>query len=456
MQFLKLNTAGMRGVIAEGLTPESAIRFSAAYGSYLEKGTVIVARDSRISSIMLYNAVCASLMSTGCQVILADLCTSPELSYLITAKKADGGILIGAGHHKNNWNAIIPFNSLGSYLNQIQCQEMLDIYHGGEFQNGSWNEIGKTLDLGIDYKKDYVDKVYDFIDVNIINKKPLRVVVDFCNGPGSLLIELLKKHINTEFIVVNRCTSGPTPHNPEPRPSSAYQVQSIVESVNADIGFVFNSDMTRFSIVTNTGKRLSEEMGFPLLLNYLLPKQKDNKTVVTNHTSTRMIDDIVEKHKGQLIKTSVGESQIIDKMIETGASLGGDGSGSFTASKSLRSFDSFIGFLTILEAMSSSGRTIQELVDELPKYHIIKKNVPCGASANGYRLLKGADQFFPNAKVTEIDGTRFDLAEGWVHLRPSRTEPVIRMTVEHKNEERAEDLTLQVRGALERLVTTWR
>ena len=456
MQFLKLNTAGMRGIIAKGLTPDTAIRFSAAYGSYLEKGTIIVARDSRISSTMLYNAVCSSLMSTGCTVILADLCTSPELSYLIREKKADGGILIGAGHQKNNWNAIIPFNNLGSYLNQIQCQEMLDIYHGGEFQNGAWNEIGQTIELPLDYKNGYINKVCEFFNVDTVNKRPLKVVVDFCNGPGSLLIEALQEHISTEFIVVNRCTSGPTPRNPEPRPSSAYQVQSIVESVKADIGFVFNSNMSRFSIVTNTGKRLSEEMGFPLLLNYLLPKQTENRTVVTNHTSTRMIDDVVQKHNGTLIKTSVGESQIIDKMIETGAVLGGDGSGSFTAATSLRSFDCFIGFLTVLEAMAASGQTIQELVDQLPKYHIIKKNVPCGAAAHAYKLLKGANQFFPEAKITEVDGIRFDLEEGWVHLRPSRTEPVIRMTVEHKNREQAEDLTLQVRGALERLVTAWR
>ena len=456
MQFLKLNTAGMRGIIAKGLTPDTAIRFSAAYGSYLEKGTVIVARDSRISSTMLYNAVCASLMSTGCQVLLADLCTSPELSYLIKEKKADGGMLIGAGHQKNNWNAIIPFNSLGSYLNQIQCQEMLDIYHGGEFKNGSWDEIGQTSTLNHDYKKNYIRTVCNFVNLKAINKKRLKVVVDFCNGPGSLLMETLQQHINAEFIIVNRCTSGPTPHNPEPRPSSAYQVQSIVESIKADIGFVFNSNMSRFSIVTNTGERLSEEVGFPLLLNYLLPKQTENRIVVTNHTSTRMIDDIVQKYNGVLVKTSVGESQIIDKMIETGASLGGDGSGSFTASSALHAFDSFIGFLTILEAMSSSEKTIQELVNELPKYHIIKKNVPCGATAHAYKLLKGADQFFPEAKVTEIDGIRFDLEQGWIHLRPSRTEPVIRMTVEHKNREQAEDLTLQVRGALERLVTIWR
>jgi phosphomannomutase len=446
----------MRGIIANGLTPDTAIRFSAAYGSYLERGTIIVAHDSRISSIMLYNAVVSSLMSTGCQVILADLCTSPELSFLIQTHKTDGGILIGAGHHKNNWNAIIPFNNLGSYLNQIQCQEMLDIYHGGEFQNGSWQEIGATINLSLDYKKEYINNICKFIEVDTLNSKPIKVVVDFCNGPGSLLIKELQKHLKIEFIVVNRCTSGPTPHNPEPRPSSAYQVQSIVESVQADIGFVFNSNMSRFSIVTNIGKRLSEEMGFPLLLNYLLSKKLENKLIVTNHTSTRMIDDVVRKHHGQLIKTSVGESQIIDKIIETGAAFGGDGSGSFTAAHSLHAFDSFLAFLTILEAMTSSGKTIQELVDELPNYHIIKKNVPCGAAAHAYKLLKGADQFFPDAQVTEVDGIRFDLEEGWVHLRPSRTEPVIRMTVEHKNREKAEDLTLQVRGALERLVTAWR
>ncbi len=450
MQFLRVGTSGMRGKLAHGLSPDVAMRYLAAIGSYMQNEKIVITRDSRVSSNMFYNLALSALISSGCEVVELELGCAPELSYAILSEGAKGGVLISAGHHRAGWNAITPFNSDGSYFNSVQTQELLDIYHSNEFVNSTWDQIGSVALTDNKIITNYVQKLLSTVNIDAIKQKSYKVVLDFCNGPGSLIADYMKSACNLDLVIINRCKSGHLPHDPEPRPRNASQVKTLVDALDADIGFVFSSDMSRLSVVTASGNCLSEEATFPLVLKYFFNCNNYNGKVVSTFCSSRMVDDIVEASDAQLAKVATGQSYVIDKMIETGAEIGGEGSGSVAIKENLLSYDGFHSFLKIVEAMATTNKTIDQLVGELPVYHIVKKKISCHPG-QGYSIVRNAHSFFPDAHFSEDDGARFDWEDGWLHLRPSKTEPILRMIVEHKSKEKAEDLSLQVRGLIERL-----
>ncbi len=451
MRFLRLGVAGMRGEVGSGLTPLNAINFASSFGSWLDGGVVVVGRDTRVSSDMLYNAVVAALLSCGCRVYNAGICPAPLLHFAVPALNADGGILIGAGHHPANWNAIVPLNRTGAYLNSMQVQELLDIYHAARYDIRKWNGVGQVDAVPSDIGESYLDTILAQVDTAAIAGCHFKIIADFCNGSGSILAESFARRLGLEMIGINNELSGILPHDPEPRPRSGFQARSIMRPLNADAGFVFNSDMSRISVVTNSGETLSEEYTFPLVADHLLSKS-GRGIVITNTCTTRTLDDIVSSHGGEVIKTKVGQAYIIDMMQEHGAVLGGDGSGSVAAGP-VKGYDSFTGIALILEALALNKCTLDKLTSRLPRYELSKKKIPCQA-ANAYSMLRRLRGHFPDAEVNEEDGIRFDWPDGWIHLRNSSTEPIIRMIVEWKNREEAEERAVQMRGIMERLVSS--
>ncbi|HBC89457.1 MAG TPA: hypothetical protein DCZ94_21170 [Lentisphaeria bacterium] len=451
MQSLRLGSAGMRGEIGSALTPTLVINFASAFGTYVEGGKVVIGRDSRSSSPMLHIAVTSALQSCGCKIIDAGLCSAPFLQFLVTHLKADGGLLIGAGHHPAEWNAIVPIGENGAYLNNRRMQELLDVYHNGHFRNCVWNKIGKLEPLPEKAYDKYLDKICGLIDTNLISARKFKVIADFCGGSGSCLAKGFAERLGIELIPLNDTPTGILPHDPEPRPRSSFQVKSFMSHLKADIGFVFNSDMSRTAITTDTGETLSEEYTFPLVASHILLKSKEPCIVVTNWCTTRTLDDVVAKCNGKVEKTKVGQAPIIDDMIELDAKLAGDGSGSVALKDSVPAFDSYLTMGIILESMAVRNARSSELAASIPRYHIIKRKVNCHSS-HAYTLLRNLKSQFPGAKLTEHDGFRFDWHDGWVHLRSAMTEPIIRMIVEWRTKEEAEEKALQVRSLLERLV----
>lgn len=452
MQFLRVGTSGMRGKLADGLSPDAAAKYLSALGTYADRGKMIVARDSRVSSQMFYELAISVLTSCGCDVIAIDLAMAAELSFAIKDFGAHGGLLVSAGHHASDWNSLIPFNQDGSYFNSVQTQELLDIYHSGDFTNCRWDDVGDVIEVTNNYKKNYADELISKVDIDAIKNANFSVVFDFCNGPGSMVAEYIIEKHKLNFLLINKCKSGHLPHEPEPRPRNSFQVQTLVTTLSSDAGFVFCSDMSRFAVVAEDGTRLSEECSYPIILNYLLRKHDYKGTVVSTYCTTRMVDDIVAESDAVLVKTEPGQSYVIDKISECGALIGGEGSGSLSTPAHLPCYDGFLGALLVLEAMAKKDKKLSELKSELPEYHIVKKKIPCNPG-QGYSIIRNARHFFPDAEVSDVGGVRFDWEEGWVNLRPSRTEPILRMTVEHKSEEKATDLALQMRGLLERLVS---
>jgi len=289
------------------------------------------------------------------------------------------------------------------------------------------------------------------LETKAIAKAKYRVVADFCNGSGSVLAKEFAKRLGIELVPINDLHSGVLPHDPEPRPRSSFQVRSIMAPLKAHVGFVFNSDMSRVAVVTDIGETLSEEYSFPLAADHYLARRGPGAGVVTNWCSTRTLDDVVARRGGILHKTKVGQAAIIDKMFETFSSIAGDGSGSAAFSGGAPGFDGFAVMGTILESMALRNRTSSQLAEELPRRFIIKRAVPC-QSSHAYTLLRGFHGKFKDAICNEEDGLRFDWRDGWLHLRASMTEPIIRMIVEWNTREGAEDMALQVRSILDRLV----
>ena len=453
MRSLKLGVAGMRGVIGSGLAPARIIDFASAFGTFLNGGSVIVARDTRISSDMVSHAVFSALLSCGCQVYDAGITSAPQLHFMVPHLKADGALLLGAGHQGAGWNAIIPLAANGAYFNSIQIQEMLDIYHSHRYQAMNWDKIGKVHSIPPDSGDQYLDALCSKVDVEAIRRANFTVVADFCNGTGSVIAEKFASRLGIKMIAINNLLSGILPHEPEPRPRSGFQVQSLMAPLKADCGLVFNTDMSRLAVVTDTGETLSEEYTFPLIADYILSKTPGQHTVVTNLCSTKTLDDIVAKYGCELEKTRVGQANMIDKMSETGAIMAGEGSGSVAIKGWVNGFDGFMAAAMLLESMAVRKMTVSGLAAALPRYFIVKKVISC-PSSHAYAVIRSLKKHFPDARINEDDGLRFDWKDGWISLRAAATEPVIRMIAEYKNREMSVDRALYVRGLVERLVAS--
>lgn len=448
MQSLRIGTAGLRGQIATALTPPLAMDFASALGTYLDGGVVVIGRDTRISSPMLSNAAVSALLSCGCNVIDAGIVSAPEMHFMVPHLKAAAGLLISAGHHPKGWNALIPFTAYGAFFTNVQLQELLDIYHSRRYSQQPWDRIGKEKPAPPRVQEDYLDLLCSKLDTKTIAAAGFSVIADFCNGAGARAGEKLAERLGVKMIAINKDPSGILPHDPEPRPRSALQVHSVLKPLKSDIGFVFNSDMSRTSIVTSSGETLSEEYTIALVADQMLKK---GHKVVTNWCTTRTLDEVATRHKASVYKTKVGEAFIIDRMLELGAELAGDGSGSAAFGGHIPGYDNFMVMGVILEAMAKKKATSAELAAALPRYHLVKRSIRT-SSSHAYTMLHGLRDHFAGSEVNDEDGLRFDWPEGWIHLRASTTEPIVRMIVEWNSKEQAEDRALQVRGLLERMV----
>lgn len=452
MRFLRLGPSGIRGAVGTALTCQLAIRYASAFGTWLDGGTVGVAIDSRTSSPMFKAACLSGLLSCGCNVMDFGVCPAPVLHFAVRKLGLDGGLLIGPGHHQAGWNAIVPFSSRGSCLSPIQSQEMLDIYHGGIFSSAKWNRIGRILPAPPSILDEYVEDLAGLVDVGAIADRHFRVVMDFCNGSGSVLRERITDRFGIDSVPINDILSGSLPHDPEPRPRSSAQEKSIMLPLHADAGFVFSSDAGRVAIVTDTGETLSEEYTVPIVADNLLAKSPKGAVVVTNWCSTKTLDMVVASHGGVICKGQTGEAYTIDLMFEKNAILAGEGSGSVAvASSGTYGFDGFAAMILTLESMALKRKRSSEIAGDLPRWHITKLSIPC-QSFKAYSALRSLTGLFPDAVMTECDGLRFDWPDGWVHVRMSMTEPILRMIFEWRDPKEAVNKVTHIRAAVERLI----
>lgn len=435
MKLLKIGISGVRGIVGETITPELVLDFACAFGTYLRSGKVLVARDTRLSGPMLHAATLSALVSTGCDVLDLGICPTPIVQYLVRETGAGGAVSITAGHNNANWNALTFINQDGTYLNEFQGGEILDIYHLERFHKAPVTRLGRTKRL-TGYLDAYFKSLAAFLDKDAIRKAGFTVVIDSCNGAGAGVVDRMCESLGCTLIPVNNTPTGFFPHDPEPRPRNAGEVSSITKLAGASAGFLLSSDVGRISIVAENGETLSEEYALPLIADYYLDKHPG--PLVTNQSTSRMIEDVVGRRGLPIIRAKVGQSHIIQSMLAEEAEMAGEGSGSVAVRRFQPAFDGFLAMGLVLEIMAATGKKISELVRMLPKYHIVKEKIYCPPSRI-HSVVAETKRYFAGSPMCLIDGVRVERADGWVHVRASTTEPMIRIISESKSKDKAQE-----------------
>jgi phosphomannomutase len=433
MKLLKVGISGVRGIVGETITPELVMDFACAFGTYAGGGKLLVGRDTRPSGPMLHRAVLAALVSTGCGVLDLGICPTPVLQKLVKSSKAAGAISITAGHNNAQWNALTFINREGTFLNDFQGEAVLDVYHLERFRKASLARLGRVSPGG-QSSDAYFRALERFLDSARISRAGFKVVIDPCNGAGSGYVDKFCARLGCGLVAVNNEPSGFFVHEPEPRPRNAGEVASLVKVAGAKAGFLLNSDASRVSIVAEDGETLSEEYTLPLVASYWL--RKEPGPIVTNASTSRMIEDVATRAGVPVLKTRVGQSHVIQALIGEEGAVGGEGSGGVAVRRFQPAFDGFLAMGLLLESMAVTGRTLSDLVAELPKYHIIKEKVYCPPSRI-HSVVAETKKLFRGTEVQTIDGVKAERKDGWVHIRASATEPMIRIIAENVSREKA-------------------
>jgi len=446
MKPLKIGITGVRGVVGETFTPELAVGFSQAFGTYLEGGRILVCRDTRPSGPMVQAAVTSGLLAAGCEVIDLDVCPTTSLQLAVSWLKADGGIAITAGHNPSQWNALKFVRSDGLYLNSIQAEELLDIFHQGEFTKASSDEMKSSVEKQ-DAIEHHLERLRETFDVKRVAALNLKVAVDCCNGACSKLIPEWLREQGCEVLAINDDLNSPFPHRPEPKPETMAQLSAIVKAGDADIGFAHDADGERLGIVDERGEPLSEELTFALAARIRLAERPG--AVVTNVSTTSAIDQIATHYGGNVIRTPVGQAYISEAMLEHGAVLGGEGSGGVSVPELHSTHDGAAAVALILQGLASSGKAVSELVQELPRLTMLKHNIAVEPNRL-YSVLQNFRVAMEEEQLTIdlTDGIKIVFPEGWIHVRASNTESMIRVIAEAADPRSAENLLNRVRDRL--------
>ncbi|MGH9873943.1 MAG: phosphoglucosamine mutase [Pyrinomonadaceae bacterium] len=446
MKPLKIGITGVRGIVGETFTPEIAVGFSQAFGTYLDGGRILVCRDTRASGPMVRSAVVAGLLAAGCEVFDLGICPTPSLQLAVTWLKADGGIAVTAGHNPAHWNALKFVRGDGLYLNPVQSEELLDIFHQGEFAKAKWDQIHSVVQQQ-DPIEHHVELLKGAFDSAAIKARRLKVAVDCCNGACARLIPRWLAELGCEVLAINDDPAGTFPHRPEPTVETMAQLSAIVKAGHADIGFAHDADGERLGIVTELGQPLSEELTLAVATRLRLERKPG--TVVTNVSTTGAIEQIAARYSSAVVRTQVGQSYISEGMLEHSAVLGGEGSGGITVPEVHLTHDSAAAVGLVLEGLAHSAGPVSEVVRQLPRLVMLKQNVTVEPN-----LLYSLLQNFRVAVEREhlpydpTDGIRVVLPKGWIHVRASNTESMIRIIVEAEETSSAENLLNWVRDRL--------
>jgi len=446
MRPLKIGISGVRGIVGESLTPELVVSFAQAFATYLDSGRMLVCRDTRASGPMVQAAVVSGLLAAGCAVIDLGICPTPTLQLAVRWLGAQGGISITGGHNPTAWNALKFVRADGLYLNAAQAEELLDIVHQGEYEKATWDRI-KTGVAGQDAIGHHLEVLEAAFDVAAARRRGLRVAVDCCNGASTLLSPRWLEMLGCTVLAVNDDPSAPFPHRPEPKPETMAQLKAVVRAGGADLGFAHDADGERLGLVTADGMALSEERTLTLATAIALSQVPG--TVVTNVSTTRAIDEVAKRHGGTVVRTPVGQSFISEAMLEHHAVIGGEGNGGVAVPRVLVSHDAAAAQGLIIEHMARSGASLRELVDHLPSFSMVKHDFAEKPSVL-YSVLQDFRDTIEREglRADTTDGVVVTFDDGWVHVRASQTESMIRVIAEAAGPARARDLADWARDRL--------
>lgn len=439
MNSLKIGISGVRGVVGETFTPELVVAFAQAFGTYLDSGRILVCRDTRASGPMVQASVASGLLAAGCAVVDLDVCPTPSLQLAVRWLAAEGGISITAGHNPEPWNALKFIRPDGLYLNATQADELLDIYHQAEFAKAGWTAIRSKLERS-DAIAHHLEILTSVFDVEAIRKRRLTVAVDCCNSSCSLLSPRWLAALGCNVLAVNDDPAAPFPHAPEPGRRTMAQLRAVVLAGRASVGFAHDADGERLGLVTETGEMLSEEATLALAAEIQL--RQGVGPVVTNISTSMAIERVAARHPGaEVQRTPVGQAYVSEAMIEAGAVIGGEGSGGCIVPRVQWTHDSAAVIGLILEHMARTGETLSALAAELPRFQMLKHNVAVEPDRIHSLLQHMRDELESEKLVyDETDGIKVSWPDGWVHVRVSNTESLIRIIAESETAPRTREL----------------
>lgn len=449
--------SGIRGTIGgktgDGLGGLDIVRFTSAYAEFIRRhnpsaSRIVVGRDARLSGNMVEHLVTGTLMSMGFDVINIGLATTPTTELAVTGLGADGGIIITASHNPVQWNALKLLDSNGEFLSDAQGKEVIAIADADDF---TYSEV---FGLGSEYKDEtwalrHIEmvKALPLVDCDAISKAGFTVAVDAVNSVGGIVIPKLLRSLGVKNVVELNCeATGKFAHTPEPIPENLTQISDLMKKGVADVGFVVDPDVDRLAIVMENGEMFVEEYTLVAVADYVLSQTPGS--TVSNLSSSRALRDVTEKHGCSYSAAAVGEVNVVRKMKDTNAVIGGEGNGGVIYPELHYGRDALVGVALFLTLLAKSGKKVSELKAGYPRYAIAKNKIQLTPDIDVDAILAAVKEKFRDEKVTDIDGVKIDFADSWVHLRKSNTEPIIRIYSEAETMEKADALAEEIKKVI--------
>ncbi|MDE6006866.1 MAG: phosphoglucosamine mutase [Muribaculaceae bacterium] len=446
--------SGIRGTIGghvgQGLSGVDVVRFTAAYAAFIRKSyngggnAIVVGRDARLSGKMVEHLVVGTLLSMGFDVINIGMASTPTTELAVTAENACGGIIITASHNPIQWNALKLLDHKGEFLNDAQGKEVIRMAEQDDYVFSEVTELGKEYHNDA-YPLHHIDLVKNLalVDTEAIKNADFTVAVDAVNSVGGVIIPQLLKALGVKNIVELNCeASGKFAHTPEPIPANLTQISDLMAGGCADVGFVVDPDVDRLAIVMENGEMFVEENTLVAIADYVLSSTPG--ATVSNLSSSRGLRDVTLKHGCNYSAAAVGEVNVVAKMKEVGAVIGGEGNGGVIYPELHYGRDALVGVALFLTLMAKSGKKVSQIKSELPQYAIAKNKIELTPDIDVDAILDAVKDKFKGEKITDIDGVKIDFEDSWVHLRKSNTEPIIRIYSEADTLENANRLGLEI------------
>lgn len=441
--------SGIRGTVGgaagENLTPIDVVKFTTAYVRFMsEKNggkrlTIVVGRDARISGQMVDNLIEGTLLGCGADVINVGLCTTPGTEMAVICNKADGGIIITASHNPKQWNALKLLNERGEFLNDAEGKRVLALAEDESYLYPEIDSIGRVLSRE-PFNDEHIRRVLalPLVDVEAVKARKFKVVVDAVNSVGGVVIPKLLRELGCEVVELNCEPTGYFAHNPEPLPENLTEISQVIVREGADLGVVVDPDVDRLAFVSEDGSMFVEEYTLVAVADYILSHVKGN--TVSNLSSSRALRDVTERHGGEYSASAVGEVNVVAKMKEVGAVIGGEGNGGVIYPELHYGRDALVGVALFLTFLAQKNMKMTELRKTYPAYFASKNKIQLTPAIDVDKVLREIKARYAGEKVNDIDGVKIDFAESWVHLRKSNTEPIIRIYTEAKSMDEADAL----------------
>ena len=453
--------SGIRGTIGgaagEGLTPLDVVKYTAAFGTWVldttQNNTIVIGRDARISGEMISKLVAATLQGLGINVIDLGLSTTPTVEMAVPAKRAGGGIIITASHNPKQWNALKLLNNSGEFISDADGQQVLAL---GDNESFTFAPVMKLGQYSIDetFLQEHIDAILrlPLVDAEAIKAKNFRVVVDAVNSTGGVAVPMLLNALGVEIIEKLFCEpTGDFAHNPEPLPENLREIARKIEKGSFDLGIVVDPDVDRLALVNEDGTMFGEEYTLVAVADYVL-QQNGGGNTVSNLSSTRALRDVAEKHGGSYAAAAVGEVNVVTKMKETNAVIGGEGNGGIIYPELHYGRDSLVGIALFLSHLAKSGLTMTRLRASYPNYYISKNKIELTPEINTDKVLELMEKRYAKQPVNTIDGVKIEFDKEWVHLRKSNTEPIIRIYAESESNATADHLANKIIADIKEII----